>query len=202
VTEGTGGWARNKELTRVKLVRAAVRLFGERGFDNTTVDDLVATAGCSRRTFFRYFTTKEDVLLRGVADAMTEFRAFMAEPLTDLTRWEQIRIGAQTAVRRIVEPHSGVEELTIASWLSEPAIARRFSVFLTELEQIMARALAEERGVDPDRDLPVQLTARATVAACTAAIHVYVHAHTDLERLFEDVFALLEGVQVIELATR
>jgi AcrR family transcriptional regulator len=200
VTGRTPGWERKKELTRVKLVRAAVRLFQAHGFDNTTVEDIVTAAGCSRRTFFRYFTTKEDVLLRGVQDALTEFRTFMADPITGLSRWQQIRLGAQTASRRVVEPHSGVEELTIASWLSEPAIARHFSAFVAELERTMANALAHERGVDPDQDLHVQFLARVASAACTAAIHVYVHTHTDLEKLFRDVFALLDSAPAIEPA--
>ena len=189
----THGWERNKLQTRLSLVRAAIRLFRESGYEATTVDDIASAAGCSRRTFFRYFGTKEDVLLQETREMLVDFRAFVSEPVPGLTRWDQIRTGTLAAIRRLTEPSSGIEELTIASWLNEPAIAKHFSAILAELERIIATALGEERGVDPDLDLATQFMARATTAACTAAIHVHVKTHGDLREQFEQVFRMLEG---------
>ncbi len=55
---------RRHELLCEELSELAFDLFAERGFDQTTVDDVAQAAGISRRTFFRYFKTKEDVVLR------------------------------------------------------------------------------------------------------------------------------------------
>jgi AcrR family transcriptional regulator len=187
------GWARNKRQTRLALIRAAIRLFRERGYEATTVDDIASAAGSSRRTFFRYFGTKEDVLLLDTREMLAEFRAFVLEPVPGLTRWDQIRLATFAAIRRVAEPSSGVEELIVASWLTEPAIAKHFSLILAELERTIALALAEERHVDPDRDLSIQFMARATTAAFTAAMHVHIHTHGNLEAQFEHVFTLLEG---------
>jgi len=65
-----------KPPMRDSLVAAAFQLFLERGYEQTTVDDIVALAGVGRRSFFRYFPSKEDVVFpdheRCLAD-MTEF---------------------------------------------------------------------------------------------------------------------------------
>ncbi|MDX6742496.1 TetR family transcriptional regulator [Actinocorallia sp. A-T 12471] len=54
---------RKKLRTRAALVEAALRLFGDKGFDATTLDEVVGAVEVSKRTFFRMFTSKEDVAL-------------------------------------------------------------------------------------------------------------------------------------------
>lgn len=51
-----------KEQTRDALIQAALGLFQEKGFDATTIDDVTARAGVSRRTFFRYFNSKNELV--------------------------------------------------------------------------------------------------------------------------------------------
>ncbi|MGH8964558.1 MAG: TetR family transcriptional regulator, partial [Actinomycetes bacterium] len=55
-----GRSAEGRAEVRRELVTAAIRLFRTRGYDATTVDDIAAAAGVGRRTFFRYFPSKED----------------------------------------------------------------------------------------------------------------------------------------------
>ena len=54
--------ARKRQETRERLTRAAMALFLERGFEATTLDDIAAAADISRRSFFHYFDSKEDVV--------------------------------------------------------------------------------------------------------------------------------------------
>lgn len=54
--------ARKQELVRDALWTAAIDLFATKGFDETTVDDIAAAAGTSRRTFFRHFASKRDLM--------------------------------------------------------------------------------------------------------------------------------------------
>ncbi|WP_426977271.1 TetR family transcriptional regulator [Pseudarthrobacter sp. O4] len=53
---------------RAEVIEVAFRLFAEHGFDQTTVEQIAAEAGLSRTTFFRYFGTKEDVVLGRMAE--------------------------------------------------------------------------------------------------------------------------------------
>src|SRR5260370_41252460 len=53
---------RKRQQTRERLTRMAMTLFLERGFEATTLDDIAAAADISRRNFFHYFASKEDVV--------------------------------------------------------------------------------------------------------------------------------------------
>jgi AcrR family transcriptional regulator len=54
---------RRRRLLRDEISRVAMNLFAEKGFDNVTVSEIATAAGLSERTFFRYFATKDEVLL-------------------------------------------------------------------------------------------------------------------------------------------
>src|SRR5438045_2410727 len=54
---------RTRRTVRGELAQLAMDLFVENGYDETTIDDLAAAAGMSKRTFFRYFASKEDLVM-------------------------------------------------------------------------------------------------------------------------------------------
>src|SRR5947199_10224343 len=54
---------RTRRAVRGELTQLAVDLFVEKGYDETTIDDLAAAAGMSKRTFFRYFASKEELVM-------------------------------------------------------------------------------------------------------------------------------------------
>jgi len=59
---------RSHDTTRAEIARAAIRSFLRDGFESTTVDDIAAAAGISRRTYFRYFGSKDESLLSGMQE--------------------------------------------------------------------------------------------------------------------------------------
>ncbi|MEU9187410.1 TetR family transcriptional regulator [Streptomyces sp. NPDC048484] len=64
---------------RESLVAAAFQLFVERGYEQTTVDDIVALAGVGRRSFFRYFPSKDDVVFPDHEGCLAEMTAFLRD---------------------------------------------------------------------------------------------------------------------------
>ncbi|MEV5936534.1 TetR/AcrR family transcriptional regulator [Streptomyces sp. NPDC093250] len=72
MNEPTGLRARKKQRTRDAIADAAVSLFLERGFDRVSVNDIAAAADVSKPTLFRYFPTKEDLVLHRFTDHLGE----------------------------------------------------------------------------------------------------------------------------------
>ena len=77
---------RKRRETHDRLVRTGLELFVENGFEATTLDAIAAAAGISRRTFFYYFKSKEDVLLAQEGSGFSQaLRAAILEEATDQT---------------------------------------------------------------------------------------------------------------------
>ncbi|MEZ4266531.1 MAG: TetR family transcriptional regulator [Myxococcota bacterium] len=72
-------------------MEAALALFAEHGFDATTVDRIAEEAGVSRRSFFRYFPTKEAAFFSGQRRRLGVFRSLVASPLPGESALETVR---------------------------------------------------------------------------------------------------------------
>lgn len=78
------GMSRWEPNARGRLEQAAMALFGERGFDQTTVAEIAKRAGLTERTFFRYFADKREVLFSG-AGALHELLVHAVAACPDAT---------------------------------------------------------------------------------------------------------------------
>lgn len=83
---------------RGEIAATGMALFLEHGFEETTVDQIVEAAGISRRSFFRYFATKEDVVLGDLIDRGHRVRAALAQRPPEEEPWPALR-GALLALR-------------------------------------------------------------------------------------------------------
>lgn len=77
-TDIVGLRERKKHRTTVALQDAAYKLFTEKGYRKTTVDDIAAAAGVSTRTYYRYYKNKEDVVLGPLGESLEHYREILA----------------------------------------------------------------------------------------------------------------------------
>jgi AcrR family transcriptional regulator len=75
----TGRREAHKAATRTAIATAAQELIAERGYDRVTVSDIASTAGVGHRTFYRYYTGKEDAALAALADFFDAYVELVAE---------------------------------------------------------------------------------------------------------------------------
>src|SRR5438132_551575 len=159
---------RRKRLTAAELEAAALRLFGERGFDSVTVDDIAAEADVSRRTFFRYFASKEDVLLADHFVQLARLRDAMAARPPD----EPILTALRNALLSMTGDFEDRKEMVILRgriMRDTPSLQARSLVHQKAWEDAMQEMVAERLHVDPTVDLRPGVVSAATLAAMRVA---------------------------------
>jgi AcrR family transcriptional regulator len=143
--------SRRKLRTRRALQQAAVQLFAEQGYEDTTVADIAARAEVSIRTFFLHFPTKEDVLFDGSREAFPDLvRLILAAPagLSDLAALEAALVelhGSAGADRDML--HQMTRLLVRAAAASSVVRGRRMAN-ADKIAAVVASALAQRRGED------------------------------------------------------
>jgi AcrR family transcriptional regulator len=158
---------RRMARTRRELADAAARLFIERGYDATTVEDIVAEVEISARTFFRYFGSKEEVVASlwryGVEEVVSAMRAVPDEsPLQDALR-AAVAAACQHAAENPAQTRSFLRMVR-----DTPALrARRMQEALRQ-QQSLAACLGDRLGRPAD-DLRITLMSGAVVMAVNTA---------------------------------
>jgi AcrR family transcriptional regulator len=112
---------RKKERTRAELQRHALRLFRDRGYAETTVDDIAAAAEVSRSTFFRYFGTKEDVVLFDDVDPVMD--RMMAAVPEGTPLLEALRSVLRDSFASLDDEARDLEEVRMELARTVPAVA-------------------------------------------------------------------------------
>ena len=155
---------RKQQQTRERLTRAAMALFLERGFEATTIDDIATAADVSRRSFFHYFASKEDVVAAWQEDASTALvAAIIARPAD-----ESLLTAAESAIAAAVKRLDPVEAAAMARLKRDnPALQARDQLKYEKLERALADGLAQRSGRKSDR-----LKARLVAMIATGAMRV------------------------------
>jgi mycofactocin system transcriptional regulator len=188
--------------THAQLAALALELFVARGFDETSVDDIAAAAGVSRRTFFRYFPTKAAVLWHEFDEEVEQLRVLLAaadpvEPMLSaihhaLVETNRMRPGGVRELRarmtliNTVESLKGPTALHYAGWV-----------------RVVGDFVAARTGV-PEQSLFPVTVGRTVLATALAAYDLWVD-HEDralVHYLDEALGALADGFDEAALRER
>ncbi|MCW2946137.1 MAG: putative transcriptional regulator [Actinoallomurus sp.] len=190
---------RKKQRTREALIDTAFRLFGEKGFDATTVEEITDAVDVSSRTFFRYFASKEDVVLTYQEEQFATFLEELAARPSGEPVMTALRRAAVTVMRACEEGDHGFdpERFGCIQQMMErsPAVFGRSLEHGQKKQAEVTRIIAERMGVDPASDLRPHVAAGASNSAFRSAFEVLACGVTKAERMsdvLDKVFAVLE----------
>ena len=154
---------------RRALTEAAVELFTAVGYDETTIDDIAAAAGVARRTFFRYFPSKEDAISPDHEAALERVcevfeAAHPAEPTAALV----LRAGETVLDMYAEDAELSLRRFRLTSQV--PALRDRESASVHRYRRLFTRHLRHRFAGQPDGDLRAAVIAAAVVAAHNLAL--------------------------------
>jgi AcrR family transcriptional regulator len=183
---------RNKARARADIAAAALRLFFDRGFEGVTVDEIVSAAGVSRRTFFRYFETKEDALLADYPELNSRFGEALAATEPD-NAIDAVRAALHGMADWYIERSEAVLARSKVIRDTSTNVAARNLEFLTQWERGVAHAVANQVGADAGDLLP-RAGAAMIVGAFRAALTQWVRSscHEDLHALIDRALDLTD----------
>ncbi|GGO26433.1 TetR family transcriptional regulator [Microbispora rosea subsp. aerata] len=174
----TGLRERKKAETRQAIHKATMRLAVERGLDHVTVDDIVAAADISRRTFSNYFASKEDALLYGEEERIRSLVRAVRERPPGEPGWQALRGAVREMLARMGEPD---REWAVRTSLTKrhPSLLARQLANHAALERELVQAISERDSGragtdDPAADLKARIMAAAFLAALRIATHVWI----------------------------
>jgi AcrR family transcriptional regulator len=183
-----GRWEPN---ARGRLVQAAFALYGERGFEQTTVAEIAERAGLTERTFFRHFADKREVLFAG-ADALRELLvSTVAKAPRALAPIDAVATGLQAA-GALIQEGGELAQQRQAIIASSAELRERELIKLASLAMALAEVL-RERGVE---DPAASLTAEAGIAVFKVAFERWVERinQRDFPRLIREMLDELKAV--------
>ena len=164
---GAGHPGRRRATSRAELEQAAFALFAVRGFEATTVEEIAAAAGIGRRTFFRYFPSKNDIPWGNFEDELERMRVRLKACPPEVPLMDAIR-AALIDFNRVAPAQVPLHRRRMELILRVPTLLAHSTLRFTAWREVVAEFAAERTGRRPD-DLAPQAIAHAVLGVAIAA---------------------------------
>ncbi|HEX4400813.1 MAG TPA: TetR family transcriptional regulator [Galbitalea sp.] len=191
-TDSTPGLReRKKAQTRDAIQTHALNLFARQGYAATTVEQIIRGVDVSESTFFRYFPTKESLVLTDDFDPVI-LGAFAAQP-PDVGVMDALRIAFRALFDALTDEQLSAQRERLELVLGVPALrAAIFEQFSTTMD-LLAEAIAQRLSRDPG-DFEVRTAAGAVIGASMAVLAALTEdAGADYGQLMDDAMAQLQA---------
>jgi mycofactocin system transcriptional regulator len=176
---------RKPVTSRAELEEAAFELFATNGFDATTVDEIAAAVGIGRRTFFRYFPSKNDIPWGAFEAELDRMRARLKACPPEVPLMDAIRV-ALIDFNRVAPAQIPLHRRRMELILRVPTLLAHSTLRFAAWRSVVADFVAERTGHRPD-DLAPQAIAHAILGVSVAAYeHWLDEQEADLGALLDD----------------
>lgn len=175
---------RRPSTSRAQLERVALELFSSRGFEETTVDDIAAAAGIGRRTFFRYYASKNDAVWGEFDTQLSQLQQWFDDCKPDVPLMDAVH-RAVVAFNRLPRDEEPWHRRRMALILNTPALQAHSTPMYARWRAVIAEFAAARTGAAPEDLLP-QLIAYAALGAAVASYDQWLRdADAELEPLLD-----------------
>lgn len=181
---------RTRRAVRAEIANAAVALFAERGFDETTVEDIARAVGMTKRSFFRYFGTKEDAVFAGTEVLVEQVVEDLRARPADEDPWECLHQVLRRWQERIFSSEAELAGQRLIQ--STPALRARLHQ-KRELWRHAARDVLVARSAGALDEFAADLLTNASVAVLDSVAREWVRTdgRADRGELLDRGFAAL-----------
>ena len=182
---------RRPRTSRAELERVALDLFTSRGFEETTVDDVAAAAGIGRRTFFRYYASKNDAVWGDFDAQLEKLRQWFDQCTPDAPLMDAVHSAVLT-FNRLPKAEEPWHRRRMALILNTPALQAHSTHMYARWRAVIAEFVAKRTGARTEDMIP-QLIAYSALGAAVAAYEQWLRdADAELEPLLERAMTELQ----------
>ncbi|WP_433472869.1 TetR family transcriptional regulator [Spirillospora sp. CA-142024] len=183
---------RTRAAMRAEVSEVAFRLFAEQGYDNTTVEQIAAEAGLSRTTFFRYFGTKEEVVLGRLGEVGHQIATALAARPAHERPWDSLRRAFDVITQ--TDPDEPEQALNLIRLLNDACALMTHQWQKTQgWQSILVPEISRRLDDDPAGDLRASALAASAIACLNAALDTWTASDgtTPLSALLDQAMSTL-----------
>ena len=189
---------RKKAKTRAALVEVSQRLFAERGYTVTTLEDISAEVDITTQTLLRYFDSKAQLALAPMTAPLEELERSLDDADRSVDTLSMWRLYVKIEAEEAVNPSETTMATYVANlrayreWVDkDPALVASLSSVERRLQEVLATAMAQDAGVESD-DLHSTLVAALLVAGRRAVWDRWLARSRDTDSLVDDQLAVVD----------
>ncbi len=184
---------RKRQLVRDTIHQAAIELFARRGFDETTVDEVAEAAGISRRSFFRYFQSKDDLLALSIVNNGELICKTVTMCSANLSLIEVVQ-RAIFAAMSFIESHPETKKIIEISARSRSAGQAQFSRLMEQQEKLAIAFATRVKSASPFSLAPFLMAGLTWTIINSATMSWFEGEHKDIQSAARAAFVTVTRI--------